>query len=275
MKKQEVQFQSGSLVLRGELYMTDRKPAPAILVCHAMHAQGFRWLPLYRSFAEKASERGFACLLFDFRGCGTSEGEFDYGWGEQGDARAAFGFLLSRQDVDSKRAFVVGRSLGGTVALYSLIHDPRAKGFALWATPPDHDQNVRNFIAKRYGTLRYLLFFILSYIDQFHDVTRTMKIELFGLKLRLKDLRGKLMTLNGAQLLSEIEHPPILLLIGDKDEYVTLREAEDFGKSISGTGRRLVVFKTGHTFKGVEGNVVSVTLDWFEELLKSQPWHAQ
>jgi alpha/beta superfamily hydrolase len=274
LKKQEVEFHSGSLILRGEFYLPDRKPAPPILVCHAMHAEGFRWLPLYRLFAEEACGRGFACLLFDFRGCGRSEGEFDYGWREQEDARAAFESLLGRQDVNSERAFVVGRSLGGTVALHSLMRDPRAKGFALWATPPDHHRNVRNFITKRYGSIRYLLFFILSYIDRFHDVTGAMKIELFGLKLRLKDLRWKLMALNNAQLLSEIGHPPILLLIGDKDEYVTLREAQDFEKSISGKGR-LVVFKTGHTFKGAEESIISLTLEWFEELLKSQLQDAQ
>lgn len=207
-------------------------------------------------------------------GCGRSEGEFDYGWREQEDARAAFELLLGKPGVNSERAFVVGRSLGGTVALHSLMRDSRAKGFALWATPPDHHRNVRNFITKRYGSIRYLLFFILSYIDRFHDVTGAMKIELFGLKLRLRDLRWKLMALNSAHLLSETEHPPILIVIGEEDEYVTLREAQGFENSISGK-RRLVVFKTGHTFKGVEENMISVTLGWFEELLKSQPLDAQ
>ena len=270
MSKREVQFSSGNLVLRGELYLTDRKSAPAILVCHAMHAEGFRWLPLYRLFAERAAEHGFACLLFDFRGCGKSEGEFDYGWGEQEDARAAFEFLLAQEEIDSTCAFIVGRSLGGTVALYSLLGDPRAKGFALWATPPDHRLNVRQFIVQRYGRLRYLLFYILSYIDQFHDVTRAMKIEVFGLTLRLKDLRRKLMALNSGKLLSNIEHPPILLLIGDRDEYVALREAENFQKSLRKEGFSLSILRTGHTFKGAEDEAISITLGWFEGLLRSR-----
>lgn len=271
MRKDEVQFHSGSLVLRGELYLPDRKPAPAILVCHAMHAEGFRWLPLYREFAKKATERGFACLLFDFRGCGKSEGQFDYGWGEQQDARAALDFLVGHEGIDPAAVFVVGRSLGGTVALYSLVHDRRVKGFALWATPPDHHRNVRNFITARYGRAGYLLFFVLSYIDQLYDVTRAMRIEVFGLRLRLKHLRGKLMTLNGAQLLSEIDHQPVLLLIGDKDEYVTLREAQEFEKSIRARGGRLVVFDTGHTFKGFEEDIISATLEWFQQLSRSKP----
>jgi len=270
MSKREVQFHSGNRVLRGELYVTRRKSAPAILVCHAMHAEGFRWLPLYTTFAERASERGFACLLFDFRGCGRSEGEFDYGWGEQEDARAAFEFLLSQEETDSTCAFIVGRSLGGTVALYSLMRDPRAKGFALWATPPDHRLNVKQFIIKRYGRFRYLLFCILSYVDQLHDVTKAMRIEVFGLTLRLRDLRRKLMALNTGKLLSSSEHPPILLLIGDGDEYVTLREAENFQKSLRKEGFSLSILRTGHTFKGAEDEAISITLGWFEGLLKSR-----
>jgi alpha/beta superfamily hydrolase len=266
--KQEVQFHSRGHLLRGELYLPDREQAPAILICHAMHAEGFRWLPLYQSFAEKACERGFACLLFDFRGCGRSEGKFDYGWGEQEDARDAFEFLLSRKEVDASAAFVVGRSLGGTIALYALAGDHRVRGFALWATPPDHYGNIRNFIVGRYGRVGYLSFLVLSYIDRIHDLGKAARIELFGLTLRLKDLRSKTMALRGAQLLSEIEHPPVLLLIGDRDEYVTLKEIEDFEKSVSGKVRSQTLADTGHTFKGAEDLAVKATVEWFEGLLR-------
>jgi pimeloyl-ACP methyl ester carboxylesterase len=233
-----------------------------------MHSEGFRWLPLYRSFAEKACERGFACLLFDFRGCGRSEGKFDYGWGEQEDARGAFEFLLSRREVDPSGAFVVGRSLGGTIALYALARDSRVKGFALWATPPDHYANIRNFIVERSGRLRYLLFLVLSYIDQFHDIGKAARVELFGLTFRLKDLRRKTMALHGAQMLSEIDHPPVLLLIGDKDEYVTVQEIREFERVAGGKVRSETLANTGHTFKGAEDLVIQATVGWFEELLK-------
>jgi alpha/beta superfamily hydrolase len=265
MKKEEVQFRSGDLVLRGELYLPHRTPAPGILVCHAMHAQGFRWLPLYRLFAEMAAKKGFSCLLFDF--CGMSEGQFDYGWGEQRDAREAFEFLVSRKEVDPTSAFLVGRSLGGTIAIYSLVHDPRVKGCALWATPPDHHQNIKSFVVKRHGRVGYLVFLLLSSIDRFHDVTRLMRLDVFGLKLRLKDLRRKMMSLRPSQLLASKNHPPILLLIGDEDEYVTMSETMKFERSLTERKRLKVLSGTGHTFKGEEEKAVSATLDWFEGLL--------
>jgi pimeloyl-ACP methyl ester carboxylesterase len=268
--KVDVEFHSGSLLLQGELYLPDRQKAPGILVCHAMHSEGFRWLPLYRSFAEAATERGFACLLFDFRGCGRSEGRFDYGWGEQEDARAAFQFLQNRKEVDAKVAFVVGRSLGGTIALYALARDERVKAFTLWATPPDHYKNIRNFIVRRYGRLRYLSFLLLSHIDSLHDLGKATTIELFGLRLRLRDLRRKTMALHGTQLLTANEHAPVLLLIGDKDEYVTPKEIQEFEKAVGGKVRSQTLTKTGHTFKDAEGLVASTTLEWFEEQLKAQ-----
>ena len=266
--KQEIEFHSGSLILRGELYLSDRLKAPGILVCHAMHAEGFRWLPLYRSFAERASERGFACLLFDFRGCGRSDGQFDYGRGEQQDARAAFEFLLGREEVDPNVGFVVGRSLGGTIALYALANDEKVKGFALWATPPDHRKNIRNFIVNRFGRFRYALFLLLSYVDSIHDLGARSRIELFGLQLRLSDLRRKTMALHAAQFLSRIDHPPVLLLIGDKDEYVTLKEIQQFEKAVGGNVRSTTLADTGHTFKGADALVIEATLGWFDELLK-------
>jgi alpha/beta superfamily hydrolase len=262
MKMEEVEFSSDKLVLRGELYFPELTHSPAILVCHAMHREGFRWIPLYRIFARKAAETGFACLLFDFRGCGKSEGQFDYGWGEQRDAKAALEFLLSQEQVDATSAFLVGRSLGGTVAIYSLVDDPRVKGYALWATPPDHNKNIKSYIEKMRGKLGYAIFLLLSIVDRVYEV----KLELFGLKPRPKDVRGKLMTFSGARFIAGKNHPPILLLIGDEDDYVSLSEEKSYENSITGRKRLVILPQTGHTFKEAEEKVASVTLEWFEEL---------
>ncbi len=194
------------------------------------------------------------------------EAEFDYGWGEQRDTKSALEFLLNRKEVNSTSAFVVGRSLGGTISLYSLVDDHRVKGYALWATPPDHYQNIKTFIEKRSGKLGYAFFVILSIIDKVHDVTRVMKVELFGLNLRPKCVREKLMSLSCASLLKRKNPSPILLVIGDKDDYVTLAEEKRYEKSIPGRRRLIVLPETGHTFKGAEDQVSSLTLDWFEEL---------
>jgi len=265
IKMDEVEFSSDKFVLRGELYLPETNNSPGILVCHAMHGEGFRWIPLYRTFAQKAVEHGFACLLFDFRGCGKSEGEFDYGSGEQRDAKAALEFLLSRKQVNATTAFLVGRSLGGTVAIYSLVNDPRVRGFALWATPPDHRNNIKSYIEKLHGKVGYLVFLLLSAVDRVYEI----KLDLFGLELRPKYVREKLMTLSGARFLAGKQHPPILFLIGDHDDYVSLSEERSYENSITERKRLVVLPQTGHTFKEAEEQVTLITLEWFQELLSS------
>jgi alpha/beta superfamily hydrolase len=268
MKIEEVHFKSENLLLDGELYLPERTHAPGILVCHGMHAQGFRWLPVYSVFARKAAENGFACLLFDFRGCGKSEGRFDYGMGEQEDVKAALNFLVTQ--VKAPQAYAVGRSLGGTIALYSLIGDSRVRGYALWATPPDHRRNITNFILRRQGRVGYCFFILLSMLDRFFDVTRIVKLDLWGIRMRPRDVRRKLMSLSGSRLMAQRTCPPILIIAGEQDDFVSVSEERDYEKSIP-NGKRLVVLSgTGHTFKGAEDRVASITLDWFQSLTNSK-----
>lgn len=69
------------------------------------------------------SAGGFDVLLFDYRGYGRSTGKPD----EQGtytDARAALRTLLQRPDVDPRRVFYLGESLGGAVALRLAVDSP-------------------------------------------------------------------------------------------------------------------------------------------------------
>jgi fermentation-respiration switch protein FrsA (DUF1100 family) len=70
-------------------------------------------------------ERGFAVMLFDYRGYGGSTGRP----GEQGlaaDARAVRGYVASRSDVDPGRIIYFGESLGAGVAVGLAVESPPA-----------------------------------------------------------------------------------------------------------------------------------------------------
>jgi X-Pro dipeptidyl-peptidase (S15 family) len=57
---------------------------------------------------------GYGVLLFDRRGEGESEGDWNvFGWQGERDLYAAAGFLRSRDDVDPERIGGIGRSVGG------------------------------------------------------------------------------------------------------------------------------------------------------------------
>ena len=59
---------------------------------------------------------GCNVLLLEYRGYGKSEGSPSEN-GMRLDAKAAMDYLLNREDVDSKKIIVFGRSLGGAVAI--------------------------------------------------------------------------------------------------------------------------------------------------------------
>jgi predicted alpha/beta hydrolase len=69
---------------------------------------------------------GYGVLLFDRRGEGASDGDFNaLGWEGEADVRAAIDFLERRPEVDPTRIGGLGLSVGGEMLLQTAAHDPR------------------------------------------------------------------------------------------------------------------------------------------------------
>ncbi len=107
------------------------KRGPLVIVCHGFTGSkegGGRAFDM----AVQLSGFGYSCLLFDFAGCGESEGR----WAE---------LTLTRQIADLKSMvdwgreagfspiIVNGRSFGGTTALCYAAADPEVGGVCTWA----------------------------------------------------------------------------------------------------------------------------------------------
>lgn len=91
----------------------------AVVLCHphplyggTMHSAVV--LAVAKVLAERAGDR-VACLRFDYRGVGASEGSYDEGRGETLDVRAAIDFV--REHVPGKPITVCGYSFGTWVGL--------------------------------------------------------------------------------------------------------------------------------------------------------------
>jgi dienelactone hydrolase len=68
---------------------------------------------------------GYGVLLFDRRGEGESEGDFNaFGWDGEADLEAAVAFLARRPDVDRRRIGGIGLSVGGELLLQAAAHQP-------------------------------------------------------------------------------------------------------------------------------------------------------
>ena len=93
-------------------------------------------IPILGQLAGALADAGFIVVRYDKRGLGQSGGrpEVVTLTDQSDDLRAAFKFLTSRKDVDSKRIAVVGHSEGGLVALISAAAEKKIGAVALLAT---------------------------------------------------------------------------------------------------------------------------------------------
>lgn len=121
MEIQSISIPIKSERLSGLLYIpfhTGRKKLPSIVIFHgrgsSKKGQGSN-KKRYMDRAYALSEKGFLTLVFDFRGCGESDGDFNQQTIAMGfeDAIAGYEFIQQHPLCDSKRIGVLGGSYGG------------------------------------------------------------------------------------------------------------------------------------------------------------------
>jgi alpha/beta superfamily hydrolase len=266
MKTETLWIASENASLHAKIYIPDGVPAPALLICHGMDVRGFEGLKIYTMLAEAAFKEGFVVLVFDFRGVGESTGAFDYGIGEQQDVRCALNYLCSRPEVATNSIFVVGHSLGGAVSLYALQDETRVKGLVLWSTPKNHDYNVKKFIARTRGKLGLYAFLIFSRIDRIFNVSRLFTLEVYGIKLRQKYVREKLMSLNECEAAAKLHGIPLLIVIGEKDIIVGVDEAKEIYRMVNEPKALEIIESADHIYRRKEAELIAKTMDWIKKL---------
>ena len=126
-ERSELYFRSGDARCHGWLYMPDGTSSearpPIIVMAHGLGAVKALRLS---AFAERFQAKGYACLVFDYRHFGESEGEprellsLDR---QREDWRAAVAFARSLSEVDARRVVVWGTSFGGGHAIVTAADD--------------------------------------------------------------------------------------------------------------------------------------------------------
>jgi hypothetical protein len=121
------------LKLEGEVHLPDQAPIGSAVLCHP-HPQygGSKDHPLLWAIRIDLVRRGFAVLLFNFRGVMGSEGSYGGGIHEVKDVRAAIGRAGAEADGPT---FLCGWSFGAHVALRTALDDERVAALALVALP--------------------------------------------------------------------------------------------------------------------------------------------
>jgi uncharacterized protein len=123
--RESIRFFSDGQLLDGELWYPPSHGCPAVVVPCSGYL-GLKSLQPAR-FARALVLRGYACLSFDYRGFGFSEGERGrLVPGEQvEDIRAAVDYLRSRDDTAAAPLVLLGWGLGGALVIAEVAHDSR------------------------------------------------------------------------------------------------------------------------------------------------------
>ena len=113
-QRRDVEFQSGGVTCRAWLYLpASDAPRPVMVMAHGLG--GVKVMRL-DAFAERFCAAGYACLVFDYRHFGASDGEprqqLDVGKQLQ-DWKAAVAYARACPQVDGRRVILWGTSFSG------------------------------------------------------------------------------------------------------------------------------------------------------------------
>lgn len=132
MRSEKITFYSEGNKLNGDIYLPDDdkgKPYPGIV--QGPGFLGLRDAKHYALMFEKLCAAGYACLCFDYRGWGDSEGK-QRQWvmpiWQVEDIRNAISYMQTRADIDPNRIATYGSGgTGGGNAVYVAAVDQRVK----------------------------------------------------------------------------------------------------------------------------------------------------
>ncbi len=132
MRKLPVEFNSGELTLEGMVMVPPVKlPLPGVVVCHPHPLYGGSMdNNVVDAVCEALTAASFIAMKFNFRGVGASRGEYDAGFGEQDDVRAAIAYLAGLEGVDAARIGLAGYSAGAAFSFRVAMDDRRVRAYA-------------------------------------------------------------------------------------------------------------------------------------------------
>jgi len=129
---EKIKFKSNNQNVAGLLCnceSNEKKPAVVILgpICSVKEQSPIQ-------YATRLAEKGFVALCFDARSYGESEGQprqFESLKNKEEDVKSAIDYLISRNDIDADKIFILGICNGTNEMMQVSIDDKRVKAMAL------------------------------------------------------------------------------------------------------------------------------------------------
>jgi len=218
---------------------------PGVIICHGFPPGRDGGKLSAKSFPELAdriaTELGWTVLVFCFRGCGESEGDFSMG-GWLADLRAASDYLHGLDEVQG--VWMAGFGTGGALAVCAAADDKRVRGVAAMGSPADFDDWA--------GHPRRLLLHARD-VGIIRSPSFPTSFDLWSRELR------QIRAVAGAP---QLRPRPLLVLHGSEDESVPVFDARVLADSHGDADLR-VIDGAGHQLRH-DPRAVAVMLGWLD-----------
>jgi len=251
MKVKKVSWKSDGLNIKGEVYIPagPTGPFPGLIVCHGIPAKvkepDDRGYPL---LAERFCQEGFAVLIFNFRGAGLSEGNFDLlGWTR--DLEGALDYFIHRPEVDPTRIFLMGFSGGGAVSIYVAAQRKEVAALVSCASPAE----FRDLITGK------------SLVDFLSHCRNVGIIRDANFPLSLKDWKDGFRTVKPLKWMGRIPPRPLLIIHGTEDDVVNINHARKLYDKVRGEADLFLIEGAGHRLR-VEERAMQKAMEWLKKI---------
>jgi fermentation-respiration switch protein FrsA (DUF1100 family) len=218
----------------------------AVVFCHGFRGSkegGGRVL----SVAAKVAELGFAALLFDFTPLGRLPEQVD-------ELKTVVEYC--RRNV-SRRVILFGRSMGGSAALAVSAADRLIEGLCLWSAPHDLRETFR-----------------LSLGDKYHRLAAGGAITVadeFGVLNLTPDFLSDFDRFDLLACAGRLAGRPLLVVHGENDEIVPLRQAADLFAAAAEPKKIVVVPGGDHRFLSGHEQASAAVLAWLGDGFPRRP----
>jgi fermentation-respiration switch protein FrsA (DUF1100 family) len=248
MKNASVLLTADELMLSGEVFFPSdcNQPRPAVCICHGIPAVPYNPAERggYPELAARFCQAGFIALIFNFRGCGPSQGNIDLpGW--TSDLAAAMDFLDMLPEVDKRRIALLGSSAGAAVSVYTAAHDKRIAAVALLACPAEFD-----FLHAGFTTG--------SIIEQFRAIGI---IRDAGFPPSVEKWFDGFRQVRPLDCVDKIAPRPLLIIHGDRDETVPVGHAERLYAAAGDPKEKLIIPGGVHRLR-MDERAVAAAQEW-------------
>ncbi len=248
MKIEKVSWNIDGLKIVGEFYLPGNGPSPGLILSHGIPAKekgpDDRGYPL---LAERFCREGFAVVIFNFRGAGLSEGNFDLrGWAR--DLEGVLNGFSAHPQVDPRRIFLMGFSGGAAVSIYVAARNKKAAGVVSCASPAEFadlvsGEGMKDFLAhaREVGIIRDPDF-----------------------PPSLEEWKESFQVVKPVDWVDQIPPRPLLLIQGTEDDVVDQSHAERLYRKVQNRAELFLIEGGGHRLR-LDEKAMQKAVDWLRK----------